>query len=570
MTGLAIDREMRAISPPTGLLGLIPLATRSKAPLVLTIVAGMVAQALMVASLVTGGWIAGQALTGATVDAFTPAAVLLLGFVAATATARWWQAHVAHDLAFGLIEVLQVGIYDGLERAAPGSILGLRTGEMAGVANADAQLMEFFYAHTLGDYVAAAVVPLGVLSVLTFVEPILALALLPFLPLLASIPFWLARCAGKQGHAVSAAMGALTGDVVEAIQGQRDLAIFGQGQAYLQRLSSRTAALGEQQRSYGGRSGLEQAAIDVILSLAVLTTAVVSTLLYTNGRIALEFIPVAVVLAAAALGPVVEVTQTARKLGELRAGAERILAIFHQPPNVLDAGSFDTPTNFSVRFDRVAFAYPGERHAVLKDVSFCIGHGQAVALIGISGAGKSTCANLLLRFWDPVAGVIFIGDTDISSLPITTLCKLVTIIPQDVHLFNESIADNIRLGRPDATAAEMETAARMAQAHDFIIDLPKGYDTICGERGVLLSSGQRQRIAIARAFLHDAPILILDEPVSNLDTGNERALHTAMAAIRHNRTVLLIAHRQSTIDTADEIFELKDGTVDSRLPPKAH
>ena len=561
MTSAAADNRN------AGLLGMIPLAGRRRSILLLTIFAGVVAQAAAVTTLVAGGWIVGQALIGAPAAGLVPAFWLLLALVLATGAARWWQAHVAHHLAFSLIEVLQVGVYDGLERSAPGFILGRRSGELAGVANADTQLMEFFFAHTLGDYVAATVVPLGALAALAFVQPLLALALLPFLPLLASIPFWLARRAGEQGRAVSATLGALNADVVEAIQGQRDLAIFGQGPASLARLAARTEALGAQQRVYGARSGLEQAAIELIMALAVVTAAWVSGALYADHRMGLEFIPVAVILAGAALGPVIDVTQTARKLGELRAGAERILAIFHQPPNVADKGISSPSADLSVGFRNVGFAYPGASEAALTNVSFTIAQGTTVALVGRSGAGKSTCANLLMRFWDPASGSISIGGNDISALPIATLRRLVTIVSQDAYLFDESVADNIRLGRPEATPEEVARAARLAQAHDFIEALPQGYETRCGERGARLSGGQRQRIAIARALLHDAPILIMDEAVSNLDTENERALHAAMAELRRDRIILLIAHRPSTIATADQVLVLQDGAIAEQGTP---
>jgi ATP-binding cassette subfamily C protein CydCD len=184
-----------------------------------------------------------------------------------------------------------------------------------------------------------------------------------------------------------------------------------------------------------------------------------------------------------------------------------------------------------------------------------------VALVGRSGAGKSTCASLLMRFWDVDAGAVRIGGTDVRDLPVDSLRRLVSIVPQDIHLFDDTIAANIALGRPEATPAEIERAARAAQAHDFITRLPRGYDTPCGEPGARLSGGERQRIAIARAFLRDAPVLILDEAASNLDAENEQAVQAAIDELRRNRTVLVIAHRPSTIRSADRIVVLEGGRV---------
>jgi ATP-binding cassette subfamily C protein CydCD len=564
MTRLLTNDEPAVRAAPQrspGLWGLIPLVAARKILLATTVLSGIVAQAGTVASLAAGAWLVGDAISGTAPSALVPSMLLLAVLVAATAAARWWQMYMSHDLAFAMIEILQVGIYDGLERAAPGYILGRRTGELAGVATADAELMEFFYAHTLGDYFGAAVVPVGALIALYFVHPLVALVLLPFLPLLASVPFWLARRAGEQGHALLSALGALNADVVEGLQGQRELAIFGHGPAYLKRLAKGTKAVAAEQFRYGSRSGLEQAAIDVLMALAVLAVALLGIVLVSRGDVVPSQFPLTLVLAGASLGPITEVTQTARKLGQLRAGAARILTIFHQTPQIADRGRSPAPADASIRFEHVGFSYDGERGAVLHDIDFAVSPGEMVALVGRSGAGKSTCANLLLRFWDAGTGAVRIGGIDVRDLPLAAMRRLVATVPQDVHLFNESVADNIRLGRPGASRAEIEDAARVAQAHDFIQALPQGYDTICGERGVRLSGGQRQRIAIARAFLQGAPILILDEAVSNLDTENERALQIAFAELRRDRTVLVIAHRLSTIRSADRILVLEDGRI---------
>ena len=347
------------------------------------------------------------------------------------------------------------------------------------------------------------------------------------------------------------------------MQGLRELAMFGSGAAFLRRLMRNTRAVHLIQMRYGVRAGLEQAAIDVLLALAVLAAVTTGLVLVARGSLAFALYPIAIVLAGAALAPITEVTQTARKLGELRAGADRVVTIFHQKPQVADRGAAPAGAvkDGSVRFERVRFGYGAARGPVLADLSFAVAPGETVALVGRSGAGKTTCANLLMRFWDVDAGTVRIGGCDVRDLPLAVLRRKVTLVPQDVYLFNGTVADNLRLGRPEASQAEIERAARLAQAHDFIAALPQGYATTCGERGTRLSGGQRQRIAIARAFLIDAPVLIMDEAVSNLDTENEAALHAAMSEVRRGRTVLVIAHRPSTIRSADRILVLEEGRI---------
>ncbi|WP_199757530.1 ABC transporter ATP-binding protein [Micromonospora sp. Llam0] len=214
-----------------------------------------------------------------------------------------------------------------------------------------------------------------------------------------------------------------------------------------------------------------------------------------------------------------------------------------------------------VQFDGVTFAYRSDLSPAVRDVSFEIHPGETVALVGHSGAGKSTSANLLLRFWDVTAGSVTVGGHDVRDFPQEDLRQLMTLVPQNTFLFNTTIRDNIRLGRADASDEEVEAAARDAQAHEFISGLPDGYDTVAGELGALMSGGQRQRIAIARALLKDAPILVMDEAVSNLDAASEHAVARAMEKARHGRTTLVIAHRLSTIRTADRIVVISEGRV---------
>jgi len=314
-----------AAAPPRehSLLALVRPVSSRKLLLILTILSGLVAQAGTVASLAAGAWLVGEAVTHAEPDALTSGLWALGLSVLMAAAARWWQAYASHDFAFALIETLQVGIYEGLERAAPTYVLGRRTGELASVATADAELMENFDAHMVGDYVGAIVVPIGALIGLACVDWLLALALLPFVPLLASVPLWLARRADAQGQKLTAALGLLNADVVE-------LAIFGHGPSYLRRLMVRARAVASAQYRYGSRAGLEQAVIDGLLALAVLTTALVGVWLLTEGGLEPALFPLVIVLAGGALVPVIEVTRTARRLGEIKAGAARIFTIFNQ------------------------------------------------------------------------------------------------------------------------------------------------------------------------------------------------------------------------------------------------
>jgi ATP-binding cassette subfamily C protein CydCD len=265
--------------------------------------------------------------------------------------------------------------------------------------------------------------------------------------------------------------------------------------------------------------------------------------------------------------PVSEIARIGKELSDALASARRIFTVEDEPVTVQDGpvravtlSRRDTPEPV-LRYEEVDFTYvPGDPPA-LRQVSFAVQRGETVALVGRSGSGKTTAMHLLLRFWDVERGRIVLGGHDVRQYTLETLRQQMALVSQDTYLFNASVRENLRLGRPDATDAELEHAARQAHAHEFIMHLPEGYDTRLGERGLQLSGGQRQRLAIARAILKDAPILLLDEATSHLDSENERLVHEALKRLMAGRTTLLIAHRLSTVRDADLIVVLDRGRV---------
>jgi ABC-type multidrug transport system fused ATPase/permease subunit len=262
--------------------------------------------------------------------------------------------------------------------------------------------------------------------------------------------------------------------------------------------------------------------------------------------------------------PLIEVCGVARNLGLVFAAANRLQVVFDSRPAVRDeeaAGDAGGPIKGVINFEGVSFRYRPELAPVLREVSFEVKSGETVALVGPSGAGKSTCVNLLLRYWDPQSGSIRLDGRDIRGIPLKSLHDMSCAVLQDVYLFNIPVRENIRLGNVDADDEAVKAAAKAAYAHDFIQALPKGYDTVTGERGIRLSGGQRQRVAIARAILKNAPVLILDEAVANLDTESERYIRLALREQLAHRTILMVAHRLSTIMSADKLIVLNEGRV---------
>ena len=500
----------------------------------LAIMTGVLNQSATIAAAALGAYMVGQVAGGETAADLRTPAVALGAAVILRAMMAWAEMWVAHDLAYRILADLRAHLYYALERLAPGYLIQRRSGDVASVAMADIETVEWFYAHTVGTFVVAVVVPLLAFVTLGVMHWTLPLVLLPFAFLVAIAPIVLRRRAARQGDALRANLGNLNAEVVDGVQGLRELVAFGSQRRFLDNLESHSNRLVRSQLVYGMRAGIEKGAV-VAFKLAIFVFV-----------------------------PILAIASVAQNLGIVFASAERAFHLLREPAPVSDAPEAtppDSDVDPRVTFEGVTFGYPGGEAPALQDVSLEIAPGETVALVGHSGAGKTTCASLLMRFWDADSGTIAIGGHDVRQLPQRSLRELIAWVPQDIYLFNTSLRENIRIARPGTTDAEVENAARTALAHGFISEMPRGYDTVAGERGVRMSGGQRQRIAIARALLKDSPVLVLDEAVSSLDTRNEQELNLALHAVRQGRATLIIAHRLSTIRSADRIVVLEEGQV---------
>lgn len=529
------------------LLRLVPHFTSRPVVLMLVIASGLLYSATIVALPAAGAYVIGLMLTGQPAGGLLPVIAIL---VLVAGFAQWWQAIVGHDWAYRLLKDLRLRVVDGIARATPGRLLGKRTGELADTAKNDVAQTELFFAHTAGDYVGAILSSIASLAFVAILSWPVALLMAAMMVLVAAVPAVLARAAGRQGAAVRAASGEVAAETVDVIQGLRELSLARRARDYAERVLNRTESLGTQLRAYAKRAGFELLAAEILLGLGL-----VGLIALAVSQVEPRWLPVLAVLGMSALAPIATVSATARTLGEVSAAADRVLEIIGYPPHVTETSS---PQRMSaavpaVEFSDVRFGYPSSGQ-VLSGLSFRIEPGETVALVGRSGAGKTTTAHLLLRFWDVDAGAVRVDDVDVRDLAESDLRRTVTVVSQDGYLFAGSVADNLRLGRPDATDEEIARVARLVGAQDLVAKP-------VGERGMTLSGGQRQRIAMARALLTHAPVLILDEAVSSLDTESEQALHENLAATRRSRTTLLIAHRISTIRQADRVVVLADGCV---------
>jgi len=486
----------------------------------------------------------------------------LAALVLATAILRWLDSWISHDLAYRLLAELRIRLYRLLDPLAPAYLLRRRTGDLVSALLGDVELIELFYAHTISPLFVAVLVPGGILIALLFIAPILALTLLPFLVAVALTPLVAARRSAHLGSDLREVTGEVSAHAVDSIQGMRTIVAFDYGARRLVELEDRSLRLGELKRAFLRWQAVQNAAIEGLMGLGALAVLAVGAVLVVNGGLDRTALPLVTLLAMSSFLPVVTIVTVVKELAQTNAAARRFFAIEDEPVPVLDGPSPSVKAVAgAVAFEDVSFSYTPNEPPALRSVSFDMPAGSTVAVVGRSGAGKTTAAHLLLRFWDPQVGRITIDGHDIRDYALDTLRRLIALVAQDTYLFNTTLRENIRLGRYGASDDDVMRAARDANVDEFAEMLPEGYDTPVGERGLQLSGGQRQRVAIARALLKDAPILVLDEATSHLDAVAEAEVRRALDRLRVGRTTLVIAHRLSTIRDADKIVVLDDGSV---------
>ena len=555
-----LDADARTLDWKATLASLVSAIHPWRVRLVLTILLGVGRVTAFIGVGVLGAWLVAALRAGSPHQAIV-AYLLLVAPLAAIL--HWLESWLAHDMAYRLLADLRIRLFGQLDRLAPGYLMRRRSGDLVTLATQDVETIEYFYAHTVAPAIVAVLVPAAVIATLATAAWPLALGLLPFLAYAMFSPVRGRNRIDVLGSKARESLGLLGAHMTETIQGLSDLLAF-------QATGRRRDAFMALAREYSTtRLALlsdlarQTALLDVATGLGGLTVAVVGACLVSAGQLSAAWLPMLILLAVAAFMPVAEIAQVGRQLADTIASARRLRVVHDEPIPVLDGDSDlqPSPGGSEVRFDDARFAYAERAQPVLNGVSFSVRAGSTVALVGASGAGKSTIANLLLRFWDPDTGSVQLDGVDLRRLRLDSLRSHVALVSQDTYLFNDTLEANIRLARPDASDQALQLALAQASLADFVATLPQGLATRVGERGVQLSGGQRQRVAIARAFLKDAPVLVLDEATSHLDAISEAQVHAALKTLMANRTTLIIAHRLATVREADLIIVLDHGSV---------
>ena len=555
-----LDADARTLDWKATLASLVSAIHPWRVRLVLTILLGVGRVTAFIGVGVLGAWLVAALRAGSPHQAIV-AYLLLVAPLAAIL--HWLESWLAHDMAYRLLADLRIRLFGQLDRLAPGYLMRRRSGDLVTLATQDVETIEYFYAHTVAPAIVAVLVPAAVIATLATAAWPLALGLLPFLAYAMFSPVRGRNRIDVLGSKARESLGLLGAHMTETIQGLSDLLAF-------QATGRRREAFMALAREYSTtRLALlsdlarQTALLDVATGLGGLAVAVVGACLVSAGQLSAAWLPMLILLAVAAFMPVAEIAQVGRQLADTIASARRLRVVHDEPIPVLDGDSDlqPSPGGSEVRFDDARFAYAERAQPVLNGVSFSVRAGSTAALVGASGAGKSTIANLLLRFWDPDTGSVQLDGVDLRRLRLDSLRSHVALVSQDTYLFNDTLEANIRLARPDASEQALQLALAQASLADFVATLPQGLATRVGERGVQLSGGQRQRVAIARAFLKDAPVLVLDEATSHLDAISEAQVHAALKTLMANRTTLIIAHRLATVREADLIIVLDHGSV---------
>ena len=473
---------------------------------------------------------------------------------------RYGEQTCNHYIAFKLLAILRQKVFAALRRLAPAKLDGRDKGDLISVITSDIELLEVFYAHTISPAAIALVMSLLTAAFLAWFHWAYGvLALLAYATVGILLPVLASRRSGDTGNRMRQKAGQLSAFVLDSLRGvDETIQYHGQAQR-LGELEGRTDDLSRVQQDMSRITGTNTAVTHTVIWLYDLALLALGLVLLEQGQVNFGGVLVPLITLMSSFGPVVALANLGATLQSTFAAARRVLDILDETP-VVEEVSGQSATRFhGAACEDLTFSYGGE--TILDGLTLDFPKGKVVGIVGRSGSGKSTLLKLLMRFWDRQSGEVTISERDVRNINTSDLRSMQGYMTQDTDLFHDTILKNILLARPDATREEVEEACKKASIHDFILTLPQGYDTPVGELGDTLSGGERQRLGLARAFLHNAPFLLLDEPTSNLDSLNEAEILRSLHRERDQRTVILVSHRRSTMGIADQVHSVEHGRV---------
>ena len=491
------------------------------------------------------------------------------------------EQYCNHFIAFKLLAIIRHKVFASLRKLCPAKLEGRDKGNLISIITTDIELLEVFYAHTISPIAIAtltSVIMVIFIGRYHWLAGLLALA--AYLIVGVAIPMWNGKRGSQKGMEFRTSFGELNSFVLDSLRGLDETIQYGQGGQRKEQMSERSKKLAEMQESLSKMEGSQRSFTNMVILLASFGMLALTIWLYAKDEMGFEGILTCTIAMMGSFGPVVALSSLSNNLNQTLASGERVLSLLEETPLVEEIpGDVDTEESTGHSFtgakaENVTFAYKvngsaGDREGglghgeevILDHYSLTLQPGQITGIHGASGSGKSTLLKLLMRFWDVQEGSVSVDGADVREIPTKHLRDMESYVTQETHLFHDSIANNIAIAKPGATREEIMEAAKKASIHDFIMTLPKGYDTEVGELGDTLSGGEKQRIGIARAFLHDAELILLDEPTSNLDSLNEGIILKSLKESAERKTVVLVSHRVSTMNVADVVYEMENGRI---------
>ncbi|MCR4960498.1 MAG: ABC transporter ATP-binding protein/permease [Lachnospiraceae bacterium] len=485
---------------------------------------------------------------------------LLLSFAVLRAIFRFSEQRTNHYIAFTLLAIVRDRVFKALRRLCPAKLEGRDKGDLISLITSDVELLEVFYAHTISPICIAIVSETVMCLFIGSFHPLLGIiALISFLLVGVVLPVIISKRSGTTGDELRAQSGQLSAHMLESIRGIDDTLQYSYGEKRLKEISDKTRALSERQGVLSKLTGTNMAIANMLILISDIAMLLVCTWLYQSGRVEFDGFLIPLIALMSSFGPVTALAALGTTLQSTVASGARVLAIIDEEPETEDITGKEPASFGGAEVKTVTFAYAGEN--VLNKVSLQIQKGKITGIVGKSGCGKSTLLKLLMRFWKAGEGEVSVSGRNINEINTADLRDMESYMTQDTRLFKDTIANNIRIGKMDASDEEVMNACKKASIHDFIMTLPKGYETEVGELGSTLSGGERQRIGLARAFLHNAPFMLLDEPTSNLDSLNEAVILKSLKEEAEEKTILLVSHRESTMRIAEKVLAMEGGRI---------
>lgn len=484
-------------------------------------------------------------------------------FAVARAAARYGEQTCNHYIAFKLLAVIRDRVFRTLRKLCPAKLEGRNRGDLISLITSDIELLEVFYAHTISPVAIAVLFCAGMCLFIGSYSVVLGLiALAAYLTVGLLIPVIVSKMSGDDGMKFRSGAGNLSGYVLDSLRGLGEIIQYGAGEQRLKEMNDRTDRISKDESNMKRVAGRNAAFTNTVILIFDLLMLFAASYLYSYGGVNFEGVVIPVIALMSSFGPCVALAGLGSTLQSTFAAGSRVLDILEETPAVEDVTGRGEVVFDGARAVNVTFGYGEE--TVLSDISIDLQKNQVVGIVGKSGSGKSTLLKLFMRFWEAGKGRIEISGVDIDDINTDDLRNMESFVTQETHLFCDSIRANLKIAKLDASDEEIEQACKKASVHDFIMSLPDGYDTKVGELGDTLSGGERQRIGLARAFLHDGDFMLLDEPTSNLDSLNEAVILRSIDRERKNKTVVLVSHRQSTVQIADKVCSVEKGRMSLR------